>query len=109
MTTTPPKAASTNTLPPTVNPSEIALSFTKPRFSCSPQTMFSVSKSDFMAAFALQSEVTRPIAKVKPSVWSPLVATRVSCSLATSTAPPGTKPATSSRCLAMLPGSEKMP
>lgn len=53
--------------------------------------MFSVPNSDFMAAFALHNEIASPIANVKPRVRSPFVATRVSCSRATSTAPPGMK------------------
>ena len=48
--------------------------------------MFSVSNNDFMAALALQSEIASPVAKVKPRVRSPFVATRVNCSRATSTA-----------------------
>ena len=47
-------------MPPTVKRSDIAFSFTKPRFSSSPYTMFRVSKSDFIAALALQSETPRP-------------------------------------------------
>ena len=105
MTTTAASADRTNAIPARVNPSDIALSLRKPRFSCSPYTMLSVSKSAFIAALALHSEIMRPIAKVKPSVLPPFDATRVSCSRATSAAPPGMKPDASSRCFAMLAGS----
>jgi len=46
MTTMAPSAAMTKRMAPTVNSSDIAFSFTKPRFSSSPYTMFRVSKSD---------------------------------------------------------------
>ena len=78
--------------PPTVKPSDIAFSLTKPRFSSSPWTMFSVSNNDFIAALALQSEMPSPTRNVSPSVCDPFEATRVSCSRATSMAPPGRNP-----------------
>jgi hypothetical protein len=56
---------------PSVKPSETALSLKKPRFSSSPWTIFRVSNSDFIAAFALHSEVARPIANVMPKVCEP--------------------------------------
>ena len=61
-----PRAATTNRTPPRVNDSDMALSLTKPRFSSSPWTMFSVSNNDFIAAFALQSETPRPTREVRP-------------------------------------------
>ena len=109
MTTTAPSADRMKAIPPTVNPNDIALSFRKPRFSGSPYTMLSVLNSAFIAAFALQSDTIRPIAKANPSVWLPFDATRVSCSRTTSTAPPGMKTETSSRCFAILAGSENSP
>jgi hypothetical protein len=63
--------------------------------------MLSVSNSDFIAALALQREIATLIAKVSPSAWLPFEATRVSCSRATSMAPPG--------IFAIVPGSEKRP
>ena len=59
MTTTAPSADRTKAIAATVNPSDIALSLRKPRFSCSPYTMLSVSNSAFIAAFALQSEIDK--------------------------------------------------
>ena len=89
-----PSAEMTKRMPPTVKRSDIAFSFTKPRFSSSPYTMFRVSKSDFIAALALHRETPRPIRNVSPRVCDPLEATRVSCSRATSMAPPGRTPET---------------
>ena len=60
ITTMAPSAATTKRMPPTVKRSDIAFSFTNPRFSSSPWTMFRVSKNDFIAALALQSETPRP-------------------------------------------------
>lgn len=62
------------------------VSLKKPRFSSSPWTMLSVPNKDFIAAFALHSEVARPMRKVHPSVCEPFAVMRFSCSRTTSMA-----------------------